>query len=150
VTSEHPRTLRLLHVEDNIGDVRLVAEALKEAGWVHQSVVVSDGIEALDYLRRRGQYTNASRPDLILLDLNLPKKSGLEVLAEIKSDTRLGHIPVAVFTTSSAPLDITRAYGLHASCYVTKPADLDDLFRVIAIMAKFWSNTAKLPQVIGL
>jgi len=149
MTAEHPRTLRLLHVEDNIGDVRLVAEALKEAGWVHQIVVACDGVAALDYLHRRGRYIDASRPDLILLDLNLPKKSGLEVLAEIKSDTRLVHIPVVVFTTSSSPLDISRAYGLHASCYVTKPADLDDLFHVIAIIAKFWLNTAELPQAIG-
>jgi len=149
MTAEHPRVLRLLHVEDNIGDVRLVAEAIKETGQVHEIIVVSDGMDALDYLHRRGQYTTAPLPDLILLDLNLPKKGGLEVLAEIKSDTRLGPIPVVVFTTSSSPVDITRAYGLHASCYVTKPADLDDLFRVVGIIEKFWLNTAKLPQPQG-
>ena len=149
MTADPPRSLRLLHVEDNSGDVRLVAEALKDTGRDHTIVVASDGAEALDYLHQRAPYTAAPRPDLILLDLNLPKKSGLEVLAEIKSDTRLWHIPVVVFTTSSSPFDISRAYGLHASCYVTKPADLDDLFRVVGIIEKFWLNTAKLPQPQG-
>jgi chemotaxis family two-component system response regulator Rcp1 len=129
--------LRILHVEDNLGDVRLVAEALKETGHVYDIMVVCDGAEALDYLYRRGRYPAMPCPDLILLDLNLPKKAGLEVLAEIKSDTELKHIPVVVFTSSSSPLDINQAYDRHPSCYVTKPTELEDLFRVIGMIEKF-------------
>ncbi len=141
--------LHILHVEDNLGDVRLVAEALKETGHSYDVTVVCDGAEALDYFHHRGQYPTTARPDLVLLDLNLPRKAGLEILAEIKSSTELKHIPVVVFTSSSSPLDINQAYDRHANCYVTKPTELDELFRVIAMIEKFWLSTVKLPQVIS-
>jgi CheY-like chemotaxis protein len=147
--AQQARALRLLHVEDNAGDVRLVAEALKETGRAHEIVAMPDGVEALHYLYRRGPYTDAPLPDLILLDINLPKKSGLELLAEIKSDADLKHLPVVVFTSSSAPRDVARAYDLHASCYIAKPAELDELFRVVGMIEKFWLNAAELPGPSG-
>jgi CheY-like chemotaxis protein len=149
MNSENQRPLRILHVEDNVGDVRLVAEALKESGRRHEIDVASDGVEALDYLHKRGSYTQASTPDVILLDLNLPKRGGLEVLGEIKAAPHLQNIPVVVFTSSSAPLDINRAYRARASCYVTKPADLGELFHVIGILEKLWLTAAKLPPADG-
>jgi CheY-like chemotaxis protein len=140
--------LSVLHVEDNVGDVRLIAEAFKETGRSHRVAVVCDGAEALDYLYRRGRYAKAPHPDLVLLDLNLPKKSGLEVLDQIKADSKLKHIPVIVFTSSAAPFDINRAYDFHANCYVTKPAELNDLFRVISLIERLWLEAAKLPRRI--
>ena len=107
--------------------------------------VTSNGEEALDYLYGRGKYFGAPRPDLILLDLNIPKKGGPEVLAEIKNDAALKHIPVVVLTSSSAPLDISQAYGSHANCYVTKLTDLGELFRVVGLIEEFWLDAAKLP-----
>jgi chemotaxis family two-component system response regulator Rcp1 len=145
MSADGDRGLRILHVEDNSGDVRLVAEALKETGSDHEVAVVSDGADALEYLYRRGSYADAPRPDLILLDLNLPKKDGLEVLAEIKADSSLKTIPVVVFTSSSSPRDINQAYRYQASCYVAKPAELDDLFRVIGVIEEFWLGTVKRP-----
>jgi CheY-like chemotaxis protein len=145
MTAEDKRGLRILHVEDNIGDVRLIAEALKEGGRPHEIAVATDGVEALDYLFKRGLHGQAPTPDVILLDLNLPKRGGLEVLAEVKADPELQNIPVVVFTSSSAPLDINRAYRSHASCYITKPADLGELFRVVSVIEKFWLAAAKLP-----
>ena len=145
MTGEDSGGLRILHVEDNVGDVRLVAEALNEGGRKHEIAVASDGVEALEYLYKRGRYRRAPTPDVILLDLNLPRKGGLEVLAEIKADPELQNIPVVVFTSSSAPLDINRAYRSRASCYVTKPADLSELFRVVSVIEKFWLAAAKLP-----
>jgi CheY-like chemotaxis protein len=145
MTGENNSGLRILHVEDNIGDVRLIAEALREGGRKHEIAVASDGVEALDYLHRRGHYSRAPTPDVILLDLNLPKRGGLEVLAEIKATPDLQNIPVVVFTSSSAPLDIDCAYRSHASCYVTKPADLGELFHVISVIEKLWLTAAKLP-----
>ena len=139
------RTLRVLHVEDNAGDVRLIAEALRESGIAFDVFVVSDGSQAMEFLRREAQFTGAQRPDLILLDLNLPKKGGREVLAEIKRDPALKTIPVVVLSTSSAPLDVTEAYELHANCYVTKPIDLQELFETIGAIGKFWLQLAKLP-----
>ncbi|HYY24855.1 MAG TPA: response regulator [Candidatus Udaeobacter sp.] len=136
---------RILHVEDNPGDVCLIGEALGESGRGYEIVVAPDGADALDYLYGRGNYAGAPRPDLILLDLNLPKKTGREVLAELKKDAALKHIPVVVFTSSSAPLDISEAYGLHANCYVTKPADLDEVFRVVGMIEAFWLGAVKLP-----
>ena len=147
--TENYRRLRILHVEDNIGDIRLIAEALKESGRDHETAVVSDGAEALDYLCRRGRYVDAWRPDLILLDLNLHKKGGLEVLAEIKANEELKQIPVVVFSSSSAPQDINRAYALNASCYITKPADLTELFDAVGQLAKYWANIVKLPSRPG-
>jgi chemotaxis family two-component system response regulator Rcp1 len=147
MTGDNNAGLRILHVEDNIGDVRLIAEALKEGGHKHEIAVVSDGVQALEYLYKRGCYSQAPTPDVILLDLNLPRKGGLEVLGEIKTIPEVQNIPVVVFTSSSAPLDINRAYRSHAGCYVTKPADLDELFRVVSAIEKFWLNIAKLPPV---
>ena len=145
MNSEQYRRLRILHVEDNVGDVRLIAEALRETGRDHEIAVAFDGVEALDYLFRRGRYADARRPELILLDLNLPKKGGLEVLAEINADEELRQIPVVVLTSSSAPQDISRAYALNASSYITKPTDLDELFRAVAQIEKYWADITKLP-----
>jgi two-component system, chemotaxis family, response regulator Rcp1 len=137
--------IQILLVEDNPGDARLVAELLKEGDMAHRISHVSDGVEALAYLRREAGHANARRPDLILLDLNLPRKDGRELLAEIKSDEKLKSIPVVVLTTSQAEDDISRAYGLHANCYVTKPVDLNQFGRVIKSIEEFWLNIAKLP-----
>jgi chemotaxis family two-component system response regulator Rcp1 len=112
--------------------------------------VAKDGVEALDYLFQRGVFVGVVRPDLILLDLNLPRKDGREVLAEIKSDPNLKNIPVVVFSSSSAPGDVTSVYALHANCYVTKPADLDELFQAIAWIERFWLNTAILPKASSM
>jgi chemotaxis family two-component system response regulator Rcp1 len=141
----HLRPLVLI-VEDNPGDQRLIREAFQETQRAPETAVAKDGVEALDYLYRRGAFADAVRPDLVLLDLNLPKKGGREVLAEIKSNPELRKIPVVVFSSSSAPGDVSSAYALHANCYVTKPADLDELFQVIAWIERFWFNTAILPK----
>jgi CheY-like chemotaxis protein len=143
---ESPPLLRVLHIEDNAGDVRLVAEALHEAGIDVQVHVVPDGSQAMEFLRREGQFAAVARPDLVLLDLNLPRKGGREVLAEMKLDPSLKTIPVVVLTTSTAPLDIAEAYELHANCYVTKPVDLQALFETIGAIGKFWLRLAKLPS----
>jgi chemotaxis family two-component system response regulator Rcp1 len=133
------RPIEVLLVEDNPGDVRLTVEALKESKMRHNNMsVVGDGVEALAFLRREGEYADAPRPDLILLDLNLPKKSGHEVLAEIKTDEQLRHIPVVVLTASEAEQDITRAYDLHADCYITKSFDLDQFVMVVKSIEDFW------------
>lgn len=135
---------QILHVEDNHGDVRLVQEALSNARQDYQLTVARDGVEALDCLHRRGPFVEAARPDLILLDLNLPRKSGYEVLAELKGDRQLRKIPVIVFTSSSASADILKAYDMGANCYVTKPTDIDDLFRIIKAIEAFWFDVAVL------
>lgn len=144
-SGEEVRALRVLHVEDNAGDVRLIAEALRELGIALEVYVVPDGSQAMEFLRRQAQFTGAQRPDLILLDLNLPRKGGREVLAEIKCDPALKTIPVVVLSTSTAQLDIAEAYELHANCYVTKPVDLQGLFETIDAIGKFWLQLAKLP-----
>ena len=149
MSTEKYHHLRILHVEDNIGDVRLIAEALRETGRDHKIAVAFDGVEALDYLHRRGRHADAWRPELILLDLNLPKKGGLEVLAEINADKELRQIPVVVFTSSSAPQDISRAYALNANSYITKPADLNELFNMVGELEKHWANGAKPPPRLG-
>lgn len=132
-------------VEDNPGDVRLTIEALRETKVRNNLTVVSDGAEALALLRKQGQYANASRPDLILLDLNLPKKDGREVLEEIKADKELARIPVVILTTSRAEEDILKTYDLHANCYITKPVDLDQFVRVVQSIEAFWLTIVKLP-----
>jgi two-component system, chemotaxis family, response regulator Rcp1 len=137
---------RILLVEDNPGDVRLTMEALKEGKILNEVRVVEDGVEAMDFLHRTGKYTDAPRPDLILLDLNLPKKDGREVLAEIKEDDSLKKIPVVVLTTSAAERDILRAYNLHANCYITKPVDLDQFIHVVQLIEDFWLTIVKLPR----
>ncbi|HEX2386415.1 MAG TPA: response regulator [Candidatus Binatia bacterium] len=137
---------RILLVEDNPGDVRLTMEALKEGKILNEVRVVEDGVEALDFLYRSGKYHDAPRPDLILLDLNLPKKDGREVLAEIKADETLKKIPVVVLTTSAAERDILRAYNLHANCYITKPVDLEQFIHVVQLIEDFWLTIVKLPR----
>ena len=139
------RTIEILLVEDNPGDVRLTLEAFKEAKVINHLTVVNNGVEALAYLRRQGDYANATMPDLILLDLNLPKMDGRQVLAAIKEDQHLMTIPVVVLTTSASQDDIQRAYGHHANCYITKPVDLDQFLRVVQSIESFWLSLVKLP-----
>lgn len=140
-----PAPINILMVEDNEGDVFLTREAFREAKVHNSLAVVSDGVEAIDYLRRRGKYAQAPRPDLILLDLNLPRMDGREVLAEIKPDPELGTIPVVVLTSSAAEADIVKAYGLHANCYVVKPVDFRTLIEVVGAIRQFWFTVVKLP-----
>jgi CheY-like chemotaxis protein len=137
--------VQILLVEDDPADVRLVQEALKEGRVASQLTVVKDGVEALAYLRGEGEYAQALLPDLILLDLKMPKKSGLEVLAEIKADETLRRIPVIVLTTSDAPEDIFKAYDLQASLYITKPADLGEFDRLMNSIRDFCLTVVKLP-----
>jgi chemotaxis family two-component system response regulator Rcp1 len=139
-------TIDVLLVEDSPGDVRLTREALKDAK-VHISLhVASDGAEAMEFLERRGEHANAPRPDLILLDLNLPKKDGREVLEEIKQSPTLKSIPVVVLTTSASEEDVLRSYLLHANCYITKPVDLDGFLKVVKSIDSFWLSVVKLPH----
>jgi len=139
----HP--VDILLVEDSPGDVRLTREALKDAKILNTLHVVQDGIAAMDFLRQQGQYAGRPRPELIMLDLNLPKKDGREVLAEIKQDENLKRIPVVVLTTSKAEEDIVRAYNLHANAYVTKPVDLAQFLNVIRALEEFWLAVVTLP-----
>jgi chemotaxis family two-component system response regulator Rcp1 len=136
----------LLLVEDNPGDVRLTKVALKDAKLKINMHVVGDGMEAMAFLRRQGKYASSPRPDLIMLDLNLPKKDGRQVLAEIKGDPDLKRIPVVIVTTSKAEEDILKTYNLHANCYVTKPLDLDQFIAVVQSIEQFWLTIVKLPN----
>jgi two-component system, chemotaxis family, response regulator Rcp1 len=138
--------IQVLLVEDNPGDVRLTKEALKEGKLLNQLTVVGDGVEALSFLRKQGIYADAVQPELILLDLNLPKKDGREVLAEIKADPNLRRIPVVVLTTSSSEEDILKIYDLHANCYITKPVDLEQFMGVVKSIEDFWVSVVKLPS----
>lgn len=140
------RPAEFLLVEDNPGDVRLTREALNESKFRNHLSVVGDGVEAMAFLRREGPYAEAPRPDLILLDLNLPKKSGREVLAEIKADESLRRIPVVVITSSEAEQDIFATYNLHVNCYVSKPVDLDQFIKVVRSISTFWLTIVKLPD----
>jgi two-component system, chemotaxis family, response regulator Rcp1 len=140
------RPIEILLVEDNPGDVRLTIEALKEAKVRNHLSVAKDGVEALAFLHREGSYAAAARPDLILLDLNLPRKDGREVLAEIKADASLRAIPVVILTTSQADQDILRSYELHANCYITKPVDLDQFITVVKSIEDFWLTIVTLPR----
>jgi CheY-like chemotaxis protein len=135
----------VLLVDDSPGDVRLTTEAIKESRIGVNLHVAWDGTEAMSFLRRTGKYTASPRPDLILLDLNLPRKSGREVLQEIKSDPELMCIPVVVLTTSSSGEDIRHCYQLHANCYICKPIDLDGFLKVVKSIDDFWLSTVKLP-----
>lgn len=139
------RPIEILMVEDNPGDVRLTLEALKEGKVRNNMHTVSDGEEALAFLRRQGAYAQAPRPDLILLDLNLPKKTGQEVLAEIKEDPDLRRIPVVILTVSEAETDILKTYNLHANCYITKPVDLERFIEVVKSIEDFWLTVVMLP-----
>jgi CheY-like chemotaxis protein len=140
------RAVEILLVEDNPGDVRLTTEVLKDTKLCNNIHVVVDGEEATDFLRRRGKYAAAVRPDLILLDLNLPRKDGREVLEEIKGDDSLKQIPVVVLTTSNAEQDILKSYALHANCYINKPVDLEQFAKVVASIEEFWFSIVKLPS----
>lgn len=140
------RPIEILLVDDNPGDVRLTEEALKETNVNNVLNVVGDGIEALAYLRCTGNYANAVRPEIILLDLNLPKKDGREVLEEMKKDGQLKEIPVIVLSTSNAEMDIIKAYQYHANCYITKPVEFDQFVKIIKSTIDFWFNIVKLPQ----
>lgn len=135
---------RILLVEDNPGDIRLTQEALKESNIEIHLDVVTDGEQAIDFLLKRNRFADSVRPHIILLDLNLPKKNGIEVLKEIKINDSLKKIPVIVLTTSDADHDISKAYSLHANCYILKPVDFDDFARVIKLVETFWFNTVQL------
>ena len=137
---------RILLVEDNIGDIRLIQEVLKDSLVFQEILTVRDGMDAMAFLHRKEEYQDAPRPDLIVLDLNLPKKDGREVLAEIKDDPNLKRIPVVVLTTSKNEDDITHSYDLHANCYITKSRNLKELFRIVKGIEEFWLNTVTLPS----
>jgi len=143
------RPVEILLVEDNPGDERLTREALKEGKVYSNLHWAKDGVEAMEFLRRTGRFANAIRPDIILLDLNLPKKDGREVLEEIKSDPQLKCIPVVILTTSKAEEDVLKTYGLHANCYVTKPVDLDKFITVVKSIDAFWLSVVTLPPGQG-
>jgi chemotaxis family two-component system response regulator Rcp1 len=137
--------IEILLVEDNPGDVRLAREALRSGKVRNRLHVVPDGVEAMAFLRKEGRYKAVPRPDLVLLDLNLPRKSGREVLAEAKADPALANIPVVVLTTSQADDDVLNAYDSHANCYITKPVDLEQFLTVIRSIEDFWFNIVRLP-----
>jgi CheY-like chemotaxis protein len=141
------RPVEILLVEDNPGDVRLMQETFKEGKLLNRLYVVENGVEAIAFLKREGEYTDAPRPEIILLDLSLPRKSGLEVLAEIKADRDLRRIPVVVLTTSKAEEDVIKSYDLNANSYVTKPVDLYQFIKILKSIGDFWLTVAKLPSV---
>ena len=135
----------ILLVEDSEGDIRLTREALRDSKIVNNLHVVMDGVEAMDFLYGRGEYSGAKRPDLIILDLNLPRKDGREVLEEIKSNDDLKLIPVAVLTTSKDDEDVIQSYSSHANCYIRKPLDMEGFFKVVTMIENFWFQIVKLP-----
>ncbi len=142
------RPVNILLIEDNPGDVRLAQEAFKE-GNIHVNLdVAMDGLEAINFLRKNEPYQNAATPDLVLLDLNLPKKDGREVLSDIKGDPKLRSIPVVILTTSNAEQDILNSYNLHVNCYINKPVDFDRFFDIIQKIEDFWLQTAILPSML--
>lgn len=146
--SDHNRlkVLQILLVEDSKSDAVLIAETLSESKFLNQLNIVRDGAEASDYLYRRGKYTDVNRPDLILLDLNLPKKNGRELLAEIKADDNLKSIPIVILTTSSAETDILKSYQLNVNCYLVKPVDLEQFIQVVRSIEYFWLALVELPN----
>ena len=145
-----PQTfIKVLLVEDNPGDARLAVEALKDSKARNDLHHVKDGVEAMAFLRREEPYADAPAPDLILLDLNMPRKDGREVLAEMKDDPQTRHVPVVVLTTSAAERDLVKTYDLHANAYVVKPLDLDQFIEVVQAIENFWFTVVKLPQVNG-
>ncbi len=139
------RAVEVLLVEDNPGDVRLTREAFREGKIRNNLYVATDGVEGMAFLRREGKFADSPRPDIILLDLNLPKKNGIDVLSEIKSDEELKRIPVVILTTSVAEQDILRSYDHHANCYIVKPVDLEQFLKVIQTIEDFWVTIVKLP-----
>ena len=140
--------MNILLVEDNPGDARLAAEAFREGGSAVRLHVVRDGVEAIQYLNGHGPFDGAKRPDLVLLDLNLPRKDGREVLSEIKADPGLRSIPVIVLTTSQAESDVSRCYDLHANCFIVKPVDFDRFLDVVRGIETFWCSMVKLPSTV--
>ncbi|MFZ5882009.1 MAG: response regulator [Chloroflexota bacterium] len=144
-TSPLPRPIEILLVEDSPADVLITREAFEEAKLLNTLHVVEDGVQALEFLRQQGPYAEAPRPDLILLDLNLPRKNGREVLAEIKADAGLKSIPVVILTTSSSDEDVLNAYDLHANCYVVKPVGFDNFFKAVQSIQDFWFSVVTLP-----
>lgn len=140
------KVLDILLVEDNPGDIRLTQEAMREAKMTNSLHVAKNGASAMDFLRRQGEFEGAPRPDLVLLDLNLPRKNGKEVLKEMKDDPQLRRIPVIVLSTSDAHRDVTDSYDLHANCYINKPVDFDDFLKVVQSIECFWFHMAKLPR----
>lgn len=144
-TEEKPRAIKILLVDDNPGDVRLIMEVLKKSSRLSNLSVVRDGVEAMAFLHREGKYATAPRPDLILLDLKMPKKDGKKVLAEIKSDPDLKRIPVIVLTTSNDPRDVLESYNLHANCYITKPIGLNQFRAAVKSIEDFWFTVVELP-----
>lgn len=139
------KPIEILLVEDSPGDVRLTREALRANKMHNKLYVAQDGVQAMAFLRREGHYADAVRPDVILLDLNLPRKDGREVLAEIKADDDLHRIPVVILTTSDAEQDVLKSYNLHANCYITKPLDLDRFIEVVRSIEDFWLSIVRLP-----
>lgn len=136
----------ILMVEDNLGDARLTQEALKESKMLNNLFHAKDGVEAMEFLRKEGKFKDMPTPDIILLDLNLPRKDGREVLAELKAMPKLKNIPVVVLTTSDAEQDILMSYNLHANCYITKPVDLDKFIEIVRGIENFWLSIVKLPS----
>jgi len=145
-TNGSPRPIKILLVEDNPGDIRLTQEALREGRIANELTIIKDGQSALDYLYRRGEYANAERPDFILLDLNLPRKNGNEVLRELKSDPDLHRIPVVILTSSEIDKDVINAYDHCANCYVVKPVGLDGFMKTVSQISDFWFMIVKLPK----
>ena len=139
------RPLEILLVEYNMADVRLLAEVLNDGKDYHRMNVVTNGVEAMAYLNQKGKFSDAPRPDIILLDLNLPKKDGREVLKEIKTDKKFKKIPVIVLTTSDSEEDVAKSYEYHANCYITKPVDLDQYIQVVNAIENLWLENAALP-----
>jgi CheY-like chemotaxis protein len=139
------KPIDILMVEDNPADVRLTREMFTECNIHGRLSVVKDGVEAMAFLRRQGPYLGAARPDLIILDLNLPRKDGREVLAEVKADPELRRIPIVILSTSGAEADIVKTYNLHANCYIVKPADLDEFAEVVRGIERYWLTMATLP-----
>ena len=139
------RPIQILLVEDNPGDADLTREGLEESKIRNKLHVVRDGVEAMEFLQKKGRYADVARPDLILLDLNMPRMDGREVLAAIKADKKLRAIPVCVLTSSEAEKDVVQSYELHANCYITKPVDLDGMTRIVKSIESFWLQIVKLP-----
>ena len=144
-TNNRSKIIDILLIEDSSTDVLMIREALSEGKLLNKIHVAEDGVEALDFLHKRGKFASSPRPNLILLDLNLPRKNGREVLAEIKADKDLKRIPVVVLTTSSTKEDILRSYDLHVNCYVVKPVEFDSFVKAVQSIQHFWSSTVSLP-----
>jgi two-component system, chemotaxis family, response regulator Rcp1 len=145
INGKQQKVIDILLIEDNPGDILLIKEALKEGQTPNRLTIIGDGETALSFLRKEGEHKKSSHPDVILLDLNMPRKDGREVLAEIKTDSELKHIPVVILTSSEAQQDIVNAYNLQANCYITKPTDLKKFFSIVKLIDDFWLKTVKLP-----